>query len=209
MPFLNKFHHWKLNKSRTEAFSDGVFAILITLLILEIKVPHLSDKKSSNELLWALKDLLPKIISWAVSFFFIAVFWVQHHNLFRLPEKIDYGLVSLNNITLFFICFLPFPTALMGEYPENRIAVLMFGAIATCASFSQTYMYYYVAQHFLPPKFDKVTVMKNMKRSFMLAPLLIIVAASVSYINLTLCYIIYGIVPLFFLLPFDKEEEVN
>ncbi len=209
MAFLKKFHLWKLNKTRTEAFSDGVFAILITLLILEIKIPELKDEKSSNELLWALNDLLPKIVSWAVSFFFIAVFWVQHHNLFRLPEKIDYGLIWLNNITLFFICFLPFPTALMGEYPENRIAVLMFGAVATCASFSQTYMYYYVAKNFLPQKFDKVSVMKNVKRSFILAPFLIIVAAAVSYISLMLCYVIYGIVPLFFLLPFDKEDGTD
>ena len=203
------FKHWKIQKTRTEAFSDGVFAIIITLLILEIKVPELHDKKNSNELLWALKEILPKIISWAVSFFFVAVFWVQHHNLFRLADKIDYGFVWLNNITLFFICFFPFPTALMGEYPDNRIAVLLFGAIATLASFSQIVMYHYLSKNFLKPNYDYKSVRKNVKRSFILAPFLIIVATAVSFISLWLCYVIYFVVPCFFLLPFDMEEGEN
>lgn len=198
MSLFNKFHHWKLNKSRTEAFSDGVFAIIITLLILEIKLPPLKDPKSTSELLWMLKELAPKIISWAVSFFFVAVFWVQHHNLLRIAEKIDYGFVWLNMILLFFICFLPFPTALMGDYPHNRIAVLLFGAVSTCASFTQTWMYYYIAKYYLLARYDKKSVLKNVKRSFILAPFLLIFATAASYINLTLCLVIYGIVPLFF-----------
>ncbi len=207
MSLLKKFQHWKLNKIRMETFSDGVFAIIITLLILEIKIPHLKEPESTTELLWALKNMAPKIISWAVSFFFISVFWVQHHNLLRLTEKIDYAFIWLNMIFLFFICFLPFPTALMGDYPHNRIAVLLFGVVATLASFIQTWMYYYIANYYLLPRYNKKSVLKNVTRSFILAPLLILIATAASYINLLLCLVIYGIVPLFFLLPFDREEE--
>lgn len=206
MKILEKFQHWKLNKSRTEAFSDGVFAIIITLLILEIKIPHIEDKKSSSDLLWAIIDLLPKIISWAVSFFFIAVFWVQHHNLFRLADKIDYALVWMNNLTLFFVCFLPFPTAMMGEYPENRVALLMFGAVASAASFMQTWMYHYITKYYLLDRYDKVAARKNVKRSFILAPMLLIIATAASFVYILLPYLIYAIVPFFFLLPFDKED---
>src|SRR3954471_22130688 len=99
MPTLfPRFKLWKFSKHRTEAFSDGVFAIIVTLLVLEIKVPHLSDHESSDELLNALSAMAPKIISWAASFFFVVVMWVQHHNLFRMADKIDYGMVWINNI---------------------------------------------------------------------------------------------------------------
>ncbi len=205
MTLLKKFQHWKLNKSRTEAFSDGVFAIIITLLILEIKMPHLKDP-SSYELLMSLMHMAPKIISWGVSFFLIAVIWLQHHNLFRMADKIDYALIWLNSLTLLFVCFLPFPTAMMGEYPENRIAILLFGAIATCATFMQTCMYYYIAEFHLLPRYNKISVKKNVKRSFLLAPFLLIIATAVSFIHIYLPYLIYGLVPFFFLLPFDKEE---
>ena len=203
----NRFKIWKFNKARTEAFSDGVFAIIITLLILEIKLPHLTTPSNSRELLAEFIELSPKIISWAVSFFFIAVMWVQHHNLFRMADKIDYGAVWINNILLFFVCFLPFPTALMGEYPHNRLAVLLFGFVGTLVSFTQVFLYGYVVKNNIHHKYDKQSLRKNVKRSFILAPFLMIVATVVSFINLWLPLVIYAVVPFFFLLPFDEDPE--
>lgn len=207
MGMFKRFQLWKINKHRTEAFSDGVFAIIVTLLVLEIKVPHLNDHTSSAELLDALAGMAPKIISWVASFFFISVMWVQHHNVFRMSEKIDYGMVWLNNIFLLFICFMPFPTALMGEYPHNRPAVLLFGLDVTIASLVQVWMYYYMAKNYLLSHYDQKNVMRNVKRSFMLAPMLLIVATAVSFVSLLLPYVIYLLVPFFFLLPFDEEKE--
>ncbi|HAP00461.1 MAG TPA: DUF1211 domain-containing protein [Bacteroidetes bacterium] len=209
MSLGKKFRHWKLNKSRTEAFSDGVFAIVITLLILEIKIPHIENGESSRELWEAMKELAPKIISWVVSFFFVAVMWVQHHNLFRIADKIDYAVVWLNIILLFFICFIPFPVALMGEYPHNRLAVLFFGIVVTCAAYTQVGMYAHMSKYYLLPKYDYKSVRKNVRRSFFLAPMLLNIAIAVSFVNLMLCYVIYAMVPLFFLLPFDKEENTD
>lgn len=205
--FVNKFKLWKFSKTRMEAFSDGVFAIIITLLVLEIKIPHLENPDSSSELLNALRMLLPKIISWAVSFFFIAVMWVQHHNVLRMAEKIDYGIIWINNLFLFTVAFLPFPTALMGEYPHNRPGVLLFGLNATLASLMLVWLYHCVANNYLMPQFNKQSVLKNVRRVFMLAPFLLIIATAVSFINIFLPYIIYAIVPFFFLLPFDKDNE--
>ena len=203
----NRFKIWKFSKSRTEAFSDGVFAIIITLLILEIKLPQLGNCSNSSELLAELISLSPKIISWAVSFFFIAVMWVQHHNVFRMADKIDYGTVWINNVLLFFVCFLPFPTALMGEYPNNRLAVLIFGLVGTLASFMQVFLYAYVAKNNLHEHYNRKSVYKNVKRSFVLAPFLMVIAIGVSFISTWLPYLIYGFVPLFFLLPFDEDPE--
>lgn len=204
---FKRFKIWKISKHRTEAFSDGVFAIIVTLLVLEIKVPHLNDSESSDELLTALVAMTPKIISWVASFFFIVVMWVQHHNLFRMADKIDYGMVWINNILLMLVCFLPFPTALMGEYPHNRPAVLLFGLIATLASLVQVWLYGYMAKNHLMPHYNKDSVMKNVRRSFMMAPLLLIIAAGASFISLLLPYFIYLLVPFFFLLPLDMEKE--
>ena len=206
MSLFQRFHLWKFSKQRTEAFSDAVFAIIITLLVLEIKVPHLENHSSSEELLLALRHSLPKVLSWVVSFFFIAVMWVQHHNVFRMAEKIDYGIVWINNLLLLSVSAMPFPTALMGEYPHNRPAVLLFGAVATLASLLQVWLYRAIANKYLSTAYRQVKVLKNVKRAFVLAPLLLVVATAVSFISLLLPYVIYALVPFFFLLPFDEEE---
>ena len=204
---FKRFKHWKLDKSRIEAFSDGVFAIIITLLILEIKVPHLTDAANSRELWDKLTDIWPKIASWVVSFFFIAVMWVQHHNLLRMAEKVDYGLIWINNIFLLLICFLPFPTALMGEYEHNRFAVLLFGFVATLVTLAQIWLYYYIAMNYLRTAYSQAQVLKNVKRAFFLAPFTLIVAALLSLVSLVLPYIFYFLVPFFFLLPLDEEVD--
>jgi uncharacterized membrane protein len=206
MNFFKRFKYWKLQKGRTEAFSDAVFAIVITLLVLEIKVPHLENHTDTHELLHALKEMAPKVISWIASFFFVAVMWVQHHNVFRMATKIDYGMVWINNILLMLICFMPFPTALMGEYPHNRPAVLLFGAVATAASVAQVWLYHYMAKNYLQAHYNQANVLKNVRRSFFLAPLLLIMATGFSFISLWMPYFIYAIVPFFFLLPFDEEK---
>ncbi len=206
MGFFSRFKIWRFSKHRTEAFSDGVFAIIITLLVLEIKVPHLADHTNSTELLHALAALAPKILSWIVSFFFIAVMWVQHHNVLRMANQIDYGVVWINILLLLCVSFLPFPTALMGEYPHNRPAVLLFGLVATLASLLQVWLYNYITNNHLNDAYDKKSVLKNVRLSFLLAPLLLLMATAVSFISLLLPYIIYAIVPFFFLLPLDKDR---
>ncbi len=112
----------------------------------------------------------------------------------------------MNNLTLFFVCFLPFPTAMMGEYPENRVALLMFGAVASAASLMQTWMYHYITKYYLLDRYDKVKARKNVKRSFILAPMMLIIATAASFVYILLPYLIYALVPFFFLLPFDRED---
>jgi Endosomal/lysosomal potassium channel TMEM175 len=101
--------------SRVEAFSDGVLAIVITLLVLEIKTPRLHSTENVGQAWLALVDLVPKFASFFLSFFFIAVFWVNHHRLFALIRKVDWGILWLNNLLLLLLCFVPFPTAFIGD----------------------------------------------------------------------------------------------
>lgn len=98
--------------NRLEAFSDGVFAIATTLLILEIKVPHAED----GELGQALLNLWPSYLAYAVGFLTIGVMWVNHHFVIGLMQRIDRTFVFLNLFLLGFVAFIPFPTAVIAEY---------------------------------------------------------------------------------------------
>jgi uncharacterized membrane protein len=108
---------------RVLAFSDGLFAIAMTLLVVGIGVPELADHDSAEELLDRVDDLVPEIVSFFISFAVIGRYWVAHHRFFRMLKELDYGLIGINLLYLGFVAFLPFPTALLGNYFENPAAV--------------------------------------------------------------------------------------
>jgi len=98
---------------RLEAFSDGVFAIAITLLIIEIGVPHVEAREDLGA---ALRDLWPSYFAYALSFVTIGIYWANHHALFQLFRRTDHVFLMMNVGFLMAIAFLPFPTAVLGEY---------------------------------------------------------------------------------------------
>ena len=102
--------------ARVEAFSDGVFAIAITLLVLEFKVPHLPHEASSGELFHALLRLWPSMVAFLGSFAAILIMWINHHGLFRLIHKTDSRFLFANGFLLLMVTFVPFPTAVLAEY---------------------------------------------------------------------------------------------
>ena len=101
--------------SRVLAFSDGMFAIAMTLLVIGIEVPDLADADSVADLADALGDSSDSITSFVISFAVIGRYWLAHHNLFSLLGAFDRGLIGLNLVYLGLIAFLPFPTALFGQ----------------------------------------------------------------------------------------------
>jgi uncharacterized membrane protein len=115
--------------TRLEAFSDGVFAIAITLLILEIKVPHVDHG------LWAgLAALWPSYIAFVMSFAVILIMWVNHHELLRMVERVNYPIMLANGLLLLTVTFVPFPTAVLAEHlptHEAKSAVTFY-----CATFA-------------------------------------------------------------------------
>lgn len=138
-----------MGKGRTEAFSDGVFAIAITLLILEIKVPPVSGQ-SNQELALNLISLWPSFFAFIGSFSTILILWINHHGLFTLAEHVTSKFLFANGLVLLFITFIPFPTALLarhltepgeniaatfycGTYVLTNIAYHLLLAAATCA----------------------------------------------------------------------------
>jgi len=98
-------------------FTDAVFAIAITLLIIEIKVPELHGVQSEREVLASLLRLIPKFVGFFVAFFVIAIYWVAHHRIFRFVYRYDSKLIWLNVLFLLSIVLMPFTSAFQGEYP--------------------------------------------------------------------------------------------
>jgi uncharacterized membrane protein len=123
--FLDRFHR----NDRIISLSDGVFSIVLTLLVLELKVPQMSSQAGAGELWQALVGIKTKLISFLLSFLFIASLWFSHNQLFKLFDKVDNAILWYNNFLLLVVCFIPFPTALIGEYPRNPVGITIFGSI--------------------------------------------------------------------------------
>jgi len=117
-----------MNKSRVEAFSDGVFAIVLTLLVFNLHVPDLVRPDSNAELLAKLALLWPSFASFLLSFLVVSVFWINHHFLFRIYIKeVDRITNLLNILYLLFLVFIPFSSNLFGDYPQNQVAAVIYG----------------------------------------------------------------------------------
>jgi uncharacterized membrane protein len=121
--------------SRVLSFSDGLFAIAATLLVVGIAVPVIDgDPNSVGNLADKLNDQSEEFVSFAISFAVIGRYWVAHHQLFSLLRAFDRGFVTLNLLYLGFIAFVPFPTALLGEYFDNPLAVSVYAAAVAIVS---------------------------------------------------------------------------
>jgi uncharacterized membrane protein len=133
-----------MDTNRLEAFSDGVFAIAITLLILEIKVPH-PGTSLGRELI----NLWPSYFAYAVSFIVIGAIWINHHAMFDHIVQVDHKLLLLNTLHLMFIAFLPFPTAVLSLALHNRVdepvATLFYGGTLTVIGVFVTAMWCYAS----------------------------------------------------------------
>ena len=128
---------------RLEAFSDGVFAIVVTLLILEVHLPALVG--SGNDAMWAaLASVAPKLISFTVSFATIAIYWVNHHHFFSRVTHSDWKLLWANNFLLFWLTVVPFTTAVVGDHPTEPVAVFIYGINLSLAAAAFALMGWYV-----------------------------------------------------------------
>ena len=111
-----------MNKTRLEAFSDGVIAIIITIMVLELEVPHDPTWQSYV-------DKMPVFVSYVLSFVFVGEYWASHHHLFHKIKKINTTAIWLNMLSLFWLSLIPFATATMGENNFKSITVTIFALI--------------------------------------------------------------------------------
>src|SRR5437867_4215038 len=192
MHLLDRFRQGELRLTRIEAFSDGVFAIVVTLLVLELKVPALKDHASVSELAHALVDLLPKFLSWLISFIIVCKFWLNHHHLLGLARHANYAMVWLNSIFLMGQSFIPFPTALMGEYPMNMLAVSLFGAVMAVNTLLFIALQSYILGRLLKPEMLGAVVPHLMRKSFVgvVSYLLGVIA---TFLDVRIAFVLYAL----------------
>lgn len=133
-----------MTKNRLETFSDGVFAIVITILILNI---HLPDNASTQNLGMALRSLAPNILAYATSFILIGLYWIAHHTSFHHIHKVNGVLLWLNMLLLLFVSFMPFPASLLGKYPTEPVPLMIYGINLIAANAMAFGMTWYSCYH--------------------------------------------------------------
>lgn len=115
-----------MSKDRLEAYSDGVFAVALTLLILDLHVPTLASHSGIGQYAAAMAPLLPKVLCFVLTFAMICIHWVGHHYFFVRLRHVTVSLVWMNNLFLLWICIMPFPMSMLGDHPTDQFPILLY-----------------------------------------------------------------------------------
>ncbi|MCX6351296.1 MAG: TMEM175 family protein [Bacteroidetes bacterium] len=201
-----------MNKDRLEMFSDGVFAIAITLLVLEIKIPNHEDLHKAGGLYQYLFHLWPSFLSYALGFIFIGIYWSNHHHLFNyVIKKTDHVFNLINVIFLMTIAFMPFSTAILGEYVMEKeymnaaVTTYCIGLFFPVPMVGIMFLYAFHKKKLIDPKLSNAFIRKQiLKLSGGLVTSLTAIAFSFSYPIVSIC--ITGFSFLLYLMPPDMPE---
>lgn len=188
-----------MGKGRLEAFSDGVLAIIITIMVLEMKVPHgnsLSD----------LKPLIPVFISYLLSFIYIGIYWNNHHHMLHAAHKVTGTVLWTNTHLLFWLSLVPFVTAWMGENHFSRWPVVLYGIILFMASIA-----YYFLAHCLSGVHGKDSTLAKAlgsDRKGIISSVIYVIGIGLSFIHPYLGFAMYVVVACIWFIP-DRRIEKN
>jgi len=201
---MNCPYNRPMEKSRLEAFSDGVFAIVITLLILDIRFPDVDYSQFGATLV----SLLPRILAYVMSFIIIGVYWVTHHNSMHAMRKTDRSFLWLNVLLLLCISFIPFPTSLLGRYPFQAWPIIIYGiTLIVCNAVGYlmiVYVWYH--PHLAIADFDK-RYLRSHTPVYILVNLLYLCAILVAHPFPRLSYLIYIAVVVFLIVFLPKLDD--
>jgi uncharacterized membrane protein len=195
---------------RLRSLSDGVFAIVITLLILEFKLPHLGDPTSSAELMTEIGKLWPKLVAYLISFFMAGIYWVGHRNLFEAIQRSDRPLLWLNNVFLLGVSFLPFPSAILGTYNANAMALTLYGANLAFISLSLYGLLAYAGRHAHLLAAHVTPALLSAGRIIILTPFVFYtLAAAAAFVQPKLSLVIFMALPVLYVSPGTLESVVK
>ncbi len=189
-----------LSTSRTEAFSDGVFAIAATLLVLELKIPHVEP----GGLLDALLEMWPSYATYAVSFLTIGIIWVNHHAVMDRIRNVNRPLLFLNLVFLMFVATIPFPTALLADYLQagydERLAAAVYGTTMAVQgiAFGMIWTYAVLSDDLLHETINPNRARRSLL-IFAAGTPLYVLAIGVSLLSAELALALYALVGLFYL----------
>jgi uncharacterized membrane protein len=186
-----------MNKGRVEAFSDGVLAIIITIMVLELKVPHEAD-------LAALQPVFPVFLSYLLSFIYIGIYWSNHHHMLHAASKVTGGILWANLHLLFWLSLVPFVTAWMGENHFTTTPVALYGVVLLMAGVAYYILARALAAHHGPESRLALALGKDVKG--IVSVVIYAVAIVLASFSPALAGALYVFVALMWLVP-DRRME--
>jgi len=188
-----------MNKNRLEAFSDGVFAIIITIMVLELKVPHGTEFSS-------LKPLIPIFFSYVLSFIFLGIYWSNHHHLLQAVKYVNGRTLWANLHLLFWLSLIPFVTGWMGENNFGSLPVALYGVVLLCAAVA----YYILTLTLISQHGSNSTIAAALGKDFKGKISIVIYAAAIliSFENSFIAGILYVMVAIMWLIPDKRIEKI-
>ena len=187
-----------MKTSRLEAFSDGVLAIIITIMVLELKVPHAVE-------LSALKPVLPVLSSYVLSFIYLGIYWNNHHHLFQATEEVSGGILWANLHLLFWLSLFPFTTAWMGENQLAAIPTAVYGFVLLMAAIA-----YYLLERAIIAKEGRESLVAQAvgkDRKAKLSLLLYLAAIPLAFVISWIAAALYVFAALLWLIPDPRIER--
>ena len=187
-----------MSKGRLEAFSDGVFAVIITIMVLEMKVPQGSD--------WhALSSVLPAFLSYVLSFVYVGIYWNNHHHLLHAAEHVSGGVLWANLVLLFFLSLVPFTTAWMGQNHYAPTPVAVYGVMLLLAGVSYTVLTKALIRHHAKDSLLAISIGRDWKGVASL--LLYAIAILISFSRPRTACAVYVLVAAMWLVPDPRIEK--
>ena len=187
-----------MRTNRLEAFSDGVMAILITIMVLELKPPH--DPTPSS-----LTQMWPTFFAYVLSFVIIAIYWVNHHHLIHLVQKVDSIILWANMNLLFWISLIPWVTVYLGDNHALPFPVALYAAVSAAGAISFFLLRASIARHHHEPEFKRLN--KRMARKNLIAILVYLGAIAAVFIYVPLALIMIALPALMYFLPERAVEK--
>ncbi|MBX7109963.1 MAG: TMEM175 family protein [Chitinophagales bacterium] len=187
-----------MGKSRIEAFSDGVIAIIITIMVLEMKVPHGDEWQN-------LAPLFPVFISYLLSFLNVAIYWNNHHHLFHAARNVNSKVLWANIHLLFWLSLFPFVTGWMGENHFTTLPIILYGVILLMAGVA----YYILSQALiqLHGKESTLAIAVGKDKKGLISVVIYLLAIFLSLINGYIGLVLYAIVAAMWLIPDQRIEK--
>lgn len=191
-----------MQKTRLEAFSDGVIAIIITIMVLEFKIPSGADWQ-------ALKPLIPVFLCYLLSFVFIGIYWASHHHLFHIVKTMSVGIIWSNMNLLFWLSLVPFVTGWMGENQFKPFPVAVYAVLLILCGVAYT-----ILQKTIEKEHKNVQqledIMKRQSRKGFLSLVIYAAAVPLAYVNTIFSGLLFVAVAILWIIP-DKriKETIN
>lgn len=191
----------RIGTERIEFFSDAVIAIIITLMVLEIKLPNIDEDATSDQIFQQLRIILPNIFAFTISFMVLGVYWANHHQFYKAIEQMDWKLLWYNLHFLFWCALIPLSTALLAEHYDKPAITMLYGINMLTSSGAFALMHRHTAKSGLFISHLSPRILRRIKRVNIASTILYIISVFAGFISVYIPIIIFALVPSFYFFP--------